>query len=234
MNPVRKVFATCGAAALALTIASCATMNRLDAYELYGASLSAEMRTPPAPRFDVRYDVTLDRRRPVYSVLSVMTNLSKASQAEKADRAMREALDTIDVPAIVLEESLSRCADALGASQAGTRAGSDFILRLDILNWGIAADWPGSSVRLHMTLTASLVRTLGREVVWQRSLSVDQPATPAMFGLDSIIGTMVTATALSEMTADDLADGFREMALESAREMARRLERDLDASRYGM
>ena len=40
---------------------------------------------------DVRYDVTLDGRLPIYSMLSVMTNLAKAGQAEKASATMRGA-----------------------------------------------------------------------------------------------------------------------------------------------
>ena len=60
-----------------------------------------------------------------------------------------------------------------------------------------------------------------------------QPASPAVFGLGQIIGNMVTATALSNMTPDELAAGFRELARETARVVARLLERDLARARGG-
>jgi hypothetical protein len=42
---------------------------------------------------------------------------------------------------------------------------------------------------------------------------------------------MVTATVLSNMTADELAQGFTELGRESARTVVRQLERDMDRAR---
>jgi hypothetical protein len=61
---------------------------------------------------------------------------------------------------------------------------------------------------------------------------VNDPASPAMFGLGRIVGNMVTATILSEMSEEDLARGFTELALRSARSVARQLENDLTSARY--
>jgi ABC-type uncharacterized transport system auxiliary subunit len=233
MKTLRKAAIALGAVALVLALASCATINRLDPYELQGSRLAAQMRTPPQPRVHVAYDVTLSSRNPVFSALSVLTNLAKASQAEKADQAMRVALDTVNVPDIVFTESYAACADALGASRAESKESSDFYLDIDIRDWGIRADSPASAVSLHMSVTASLFRTLGREMVWQRRLNVDQPASPAMFGLGQIVGNMVTATILYEMSAENLAAGFKEMARETSSRIVRLLQRDLDKARYG-
>ena len=144
MRSIRKPALAALTFVLALTLASCATMNRLDPYELYGSRLAAQMDTPPEPRVHVSYDVTINSRNPVFSALSVLTNMAKASQAEKANRAMRDALDMVNVPDIVFQESFAACADALGASPADGRAFSDFYLDLDIRDWGIQADRPGS------------------------------------------------------------------------------------------
>jgi hypothetical protein len=180
----------------------------------------------------VSYDLTIDSRRPLFTALSVLTNLAKASQAEKADRAMRDALYRVNVPEIVFNESFAACANMLGASQVGTGDMSDYSLELDISDWGIRANAPGSPVTLHMDVKASLYRTLGRDLVWQRNLTVDEPASPGMFGLGQIVGTMVTATALYDMSPDTLADGFAAMARSTARGVARLLQKDLDRARY--
>jgi ABC-type uncharacterized transport system auxiliary subunit len=220
-------------AAAVLALASCATINRLDPYELQGSRLGAQMRTPPQPRVHVAYDVTLTSRNPVFSALSVLTNLAKAAQADKADLAMRQALDTVDIPGIVMADSFAGCADALGASQVDNPRDSDFYLDMDIRDWGIEADSPGSAVSLHMEMNVRLVRALGREIIWERTLTVNEPASPTWFGLGQIVGNMVTATALYEMTADELATGFKQMARETSNYLVSLLQRDLDRARYG-
>jgi hypothetical protein len=190
------------------------------------------MATPPAPRLDIRYDVTLDRRQPVLSAFSVVTNLSKASQAEKATNAMRDALASVDVPGMILEESFAACAEAFGARPVDRRSEADFLLDLEIVQWGIEADSPGSAVALHLQLDARLYHASDREMVWRRSVSVSKPASPSMFGLGPILGDMVTAEALSNMNEHDLAEGFLELARETARAVVNKLERDFRSARY--
>ncbi len=225
---VQRIAGCAAAAALAVALASCATVSKLHPAELVGARLAAQMTPAPQPRVHVAYDVTLSSRNPIFSALSVMTNLAKAAQAQKADQAMREALDGVDVPAVILAESSSACATALGASEASSRSESDLVLMLHIHDWGIEADSPASSVDLHMSITAGLYRSIDNELLWQRRITVNQPASPAMFGAGQIVGNMITATALYEMSADELSAGFREMARETSRAIVRALQREID------
>jgi hypothetical protein len=231
MTYLKKLTGTLGVAAVAVVMASCATVNGLDTYDFQGSSLAAHMRTPPEPRMDVSYDVTLDSHNPFYSALSVMTNLAKAAQAEKAQDAMREALLSVDLPAIIRDQSFSACAFALGTEQAERTADSDYLLDLEIRDWGIEASSPSSAVMLRVRLTASLYKTSGRELLWQRDIRTSSPASPAMFAVGQVIGNMVTATALSNMTADELAKGFTELGRESARAVVRQLQRDMNRAR---
>ena len=99
--------------------------------------------------------------------------------------------------------------------------------------WGIDARSPFSAVSLRIRLIASIYPVGGSELAWRREVTVDQPADPEMFGVGNIIGNMVTATVLSEMTEEDLARGFRELASQSAKRIAMELERDLDSARFG-
>lgn len=217
--------------AAALGLAGCASTNRLGDYDFRGATLSTEMRVPPEPQLDIDYNVNIDPGNAVFSGLSILTNLAKANQANKAEAAMRDALVVVDVPEIIRQETGNACSSVLETVQNDSPFSSDFRLLLDIHDWGIDARGYGSSASLHMRLTASLYRTASSELLWTRTVTVDQAATPAMFGLGQIVGDMVTAGALAEMTPSDLAAGFTELAREAARSMVRRLERDLDASR---
>lgn len=217
--------------AAALGLAGCASANRLGDYDFRGATLSTEMRIPPKPRLDIDFYVNIDPGNAVFSGLSILTNLAKANQASRAETAMRDALAFVDVPEIIRQETGHACSSVLETMDNDSPFSSDFRLVLDIHDWGINARSYGSSASLHMRLTASLYRTASSELLWSRTVTVDQAATPSMFGLGQIVGDMVTAGALAEMTPSDLAAGFTELARTTARSIVRRLERDLDAAR---
>jgi ABC-type uncharacterized transport system auxiliary subunit len=233
MNRQNRSLAIACLAALAVTLAGCATTNRLDRFDFTGSTLAVDMPMPPAPRMQVRYEVSLDRHDLIYSAFSVLTSVAKATQAEIARQNMDQALSAVDVPDLIVRESFSACAAALGAHPEDSGARADFLLVLSIHDWGIDASSPISTVSLRMHLTASLYSTHGSELVWRRDLGVHDNASPAMFGLGPIVGNMVTATALSELSVDELERGFTELGRSMARSIASRLQEDLMSARYG-
>ena len=85
--------------------------------------LASVLAPPPPPSLDTWYDLSIDTGNPIGTVLRVGSSIIMAAEAEKAAERMREALDEIDVPAVVLEESSARCARALGAA-AGRATGA--------------------------------------------------------------------------------------------------------------
>ena len=241
-RPFRNAAVALAAAAMvlaAVTLGGCMTVNHLDRYDFEGSRLAVDLRTPPEPQLRINYDISLDSHNAVYSALSVMSNLAKANQAAQVRETMRAALVEVDVPQIVRTQTFSACAASLGAAQAASRRDSDYVLSIRIDEWGIEARSAFSPVSLHMKLLATLYPTAaGRsssadDLAWRREVTVDQPADPGMFGGGSIIGNMVTATVLSNMTEDDLVRGFRELGSLTARRVAMILERDLDQARFG-
>lgn len=239
MNARMKSCAILGLAAASLLLGSCMTVNHLDRFDFEGTRLAVDMRTPPEPRLRIDYDVTLDSHNAIYSALSLMSNLAKANQAAQVRETMRAALMEVDVPEIVRTQTFAACAQSLGAQQASSRRDSDYVLAIRIDEWGIEARSPVSAVSLRMKLVATIYPTgVGRsasddDLAWRREVTVDEPADPQMFGIGSIIGNMVTATVLSNMTEEDLVRGFRELGSLTARRVALILEQDLDRARYG-
>jgi len=221
------------ALAAVLVLASCETTNKLAIYNFEGARMYSEMQTPPPPKFDMHYDVMLDSHNIFFSSLSVLSNIAKATQSENAKAAMADALSSVDVPDIILRESANACGTSLGTTAEERRPDADYVLTLSIHEWGIEADSPASAVRLKVRLTARIIDRRADDLVWRRTLTVSQPASTAVFGLPSFVGDMVTATALSNMTADDLEAGFRALAQETASSVGRLLQKDLDWARYG-
>lgn len=223
--PLRAILLT---ATAALGLFSCQTVNRLEDYRVRGAAVAVDVPAPPAPAFKINYSVTLDRHDPLGTAISIGTNLVKANEASLAEGRMREALGEVDVPGILGQETESACTTALGAVVSPERAGADFLLSLEIHEYGLEADSPWQGVRLFMRVTARLYHNGSGDLAWRRSITVDQSASPEMFGMGSIVGTIVTAASLSELSTEELAQGFGELARESARAIARRLEHDLD------
>jgi hypothetical protein len=232
MKAVFRTTAIVATIAASLLLASCASVNRLNAYNFQGARLAVDMPMPPAPRLNVQYDVTLDKHNIVFSALSVMTNLAKANQAQLAENVMRDGLASIDVPGMIRDETFSACAFALGSERGDSFRDADFILSLDMTEWGMEARNASTAVSLYIRLKAQLYEGMSRDLVWSRTITVEQAASPAMFGLGQLIGNMVTATVLSNLTPDQLAAGFTELARETSRKVARVLSRDIERARY--
>ena len=157
----------------------------------------------------------------------------KASEAAKAEPIMREALRSVDVPAIVLEEASQACASVLDARPVESGQKADYLLDLDIYEYGIEAPSWSSSVSLHLSMMAIIYHSGSGEIVWRRKhITVDIPASAQMFGLGAAMGDIVSAAVLSSLTVDQLEEGFQRLALESARRVARILEDDFYRARY--
>ena len=233
MSSFMKKGALMGLAAAAVLFSSCMTVNNLDRYEFAGSRLAVDMRTPPEPRLNVEYNITMSSSWALLNALSVMTNLAKANQARRAREVMREALMDVNVPEIIRAESFNACAAALSADQVQSRREADYVLALQIDEWGIEARSSFSPVSLHIRMLASLYPVGGGDLAWRREVTVDQPADPDMFGIGEIVGNMVTATVLYNMTEEDLARGFTNLASQTARRVSRELENDLDYARFG-
>ncbi len=137
------------------------------------------MPMPPAPRLNVEYDFTLDSHNPVFSALSVLTNLAKAHQAQQAENTMRDALGSVDVPTLIRDETFSACAFSLGSDRAGSLRDADYILTLDVRDWGMEARNAGTAVSLRIRLEARLYEQYEAGTsIWSREINVDQAASP--------------------------------------------------------
>jgi len=221
------------AAAVLLLLGSCATTNRLDRYRVENEPLMASMRVPPPPTMDIDYSVWVDSKNPIGTALRVGTTILKASEAEKARAVMLEALSAVDVPAILLAETSQSVSTALRARLVDRAQKAEYRLDLAIHEYGIRAPSWASAVSLHLSLTPSLYHDRDGKIVWRRkNVTVDVPASPQMFGAGQIAGDIITAAVLSTLTVEQLEEGFRLLALESARAVLGLLERDFYRARY--
>jgi ABC-type uncharacterized transport system auxiliary subunit len=212
--------------------AGCTTVNKFDSYRVEGATVSVSMRKPPEPTLDVSYNITLDPRDQLRTALSVGTTILKAYEASEIEPLMIRALSVVDVPGIIETEAYSACLAALDARSDDRRFEADYLLDLDIRKYGIDADSPWGAVSLSVRLTARLFHNGSGELVWRRDFSVRKQASPDMFGFGEIAGNIVSAAALANLSDQDLAKGFEQLADFTARSFARTLEDDLYEARF--
>lgn len=216
-----------------LLVASCATVNRFDEYRVEGTDIAADMRVPPEPEIASDYSVKIDNEDPIGTVLSVGTSIAKASQVSQATDRMREALDEVDVPTIVFEETFVGVAEALQARMVEDRHEADLFLDIEIKEYGISAGSSGGHVALEMRVMARLYHVPTGELIWRRNISHEDQANPYMFGIGGTAGNVLTAAALAELSTEEMIEGFDRLASSLAREIARRMENDLYDARYG-
>jgi hypothetical protein len=230
---VRRFILPVVAAATAVLLASCVTVNRLEHVRLDNPVLASVLAPPPPPSLDTWYDLSIDTRNPIGTVLRVGSSIVMAAEAEKAAERMREALNEIDVPAVVLEESSSRCARALDAAQVDDARDADFVLDLEIEEYGIDAPGWNAAVSLDLSVTVRLYERRSGELVWRRHVSVSHRASPDVFGLPSAAENIFTAAMLAALTTEEMARGFASLAHFAARVVGDTLEHDLWKARGG-
>ena len=214
-----------------LFLASCETINRLAEFDIQDHTLAVQMRLPPEPEMDVHYN--LDFSSTFAAVLSVGSTIAKAANSDRVERLMRQALQVVDVPEMVRDESYSTCLTVLEAQQEHSIDSADYLLDFDIHKWGIHANSWTSAVSLRMKLTANIFSNSAREVVWRREIEIERKATPGMFGLPLSLGNFVTSAALASLSEEDLQNGFDQLARDTALTISRTLQNDLYDGLYG-
>jgi hypothetical protein len=229
----RLVLGAALTAAAAVLLASCITVNRLEQIRLDDPLLASVLEPPPSPSLDTWYDLTIDTHNPIGTVLRVGSSIIMAAEAEKAAERMRDALDQVDVPAVVHEESTARCVRALGATRVDDTRDADFVLDLEIEEYGINAPSWNATVSLDLSVTVRLYERLSRDLVWRRRISVSQQARPDVFGLPSAAENIFTAAMLASLSTEEMALGFASLAHYVARAVGDTLERDLWDARGG-
>lgn len=213
-----------------LILASCTTINRLGEFDIQGHTMAVQMRLPPEPKMEVSY--TFDFSNALTAAFSIGSNIAKAANADRVDTLMRQALQVVDVPGMVRDESYSTCLTVLGTEQEEDAGRAEYLLDFDIHKWGVHASSWTTAVSLRMKLTVSLFENSERTIVWRRDIEVKSNATPAMFGLSSTLGNFVTTAALASLSEEDLQNGFDELARQTALEVSRALQNDLYDTRY--
>ena len=184
-----------GLVALTVLLSGCAS-TRLAGYSFAGAPMSVDARVSPDARVGASYSVVIDPNDPFRTALSIGSSMAKASQVAEAERKLAAALGMTDIRAVV-EDELGRFVETtLGVRVVEERQRADFRLLITVEKYGLDAGGPGSAIEFEMTAEAMLFDVHDRGRIWRTRESVSRPASPAMFGLPAVAGTVLSAVML--------------------------------------
>lgn len=220
-------------ALLGVVSISCTTINELERYSYENRRIAVWLRRPPEPEIAVQYTLYLDQNNIVGSIVSVGSNVIKASEVAKAEKKMESALQHIDVPQLMKITAISECAKVLECRGIDNRADADYILDIEIDEYGIDASSSDGHVFFKMYMTVQLYETTENETIWRRNIDYGSSLTPYIGGLVDIVGNVVTAGVLADLSVDDISKAFIELAEEAGVQIARQLEADLLKARFG-
>lgn len=227
----RDLFRVLGAAAAVALVSGCASVGLLGEYRFRGGALSGLMRTPPEPRVFADYSIRLDRDDPVSSVLSVGTSIAKAAGVRAAQQRLTRALAAVDVPEEIRWSTMEECAQVLGCEAVRRVEDSDFLLSLEIREYGIDASSGNASAEFCVDLVATLVDGIDGSEIWRTRVREEMPISPSVFGLGGSVGNIVSAATLADLSEEEIGRGLMKLARSVAYRVADRLVRDLRRAR---
>ncbi len=213
-----------------LILMGCATTNRLAEQTFRGATFAAYVRIPPAPEVSADYSFHIDTQNPIASAIRVGTSLAKASEVYLAEERLRAALEDLDIRDRLHGYIHDEAAAVLGCRAVGDVESADYVLDVDVQEYGIEAY--SSGLAFTMSVRLELVDRRMGAVIWRRRLSEEESLSPDMFGLTAPLGNVITTIMLSELTEEQMAEGFEHLVDSSAKRVVWKLEDDYLNSRY--
>ena len=215
----------------ALALVGCSSVNHLRDYKFRDQTVAADMLTPPRPEVFTGSDVWIDANDPISSILRVGTTIAKEVEAAEAQERMDRALEQVDVPERIRERTLQRCAKVLKSNPIDESDQAEFLLDMEIRNYGIDAKSWTAGTYFKIDVLVQIIDNRTNALVWKRKIKERQPISAEIFGLGRAAENVISAVALSNLSEDEIATGFRHLADYTADRIAARLQKDLAKAR---
>jgi hypothetical protein len=209
-----------------LTLMQCGASNRLREYQFKDNTAASIMASPPhAQVFTDSFFDSYDKNI-VSTALRIGTSIAKSIEAQNTQIRLDNAMEQVDVPEIIRIQTLASCCKYLHFKPIQETGDADFLFIMNIKKYGIDADSWSASIRFQIDIKVRLIDNQRNVEIWKKTIRVKEPVTNEMFGLSSPAGDLITAVALSELTEQDMIDGFSYLALYIADTIAERIHKD--------
>lgn len=216
-----------------LVLIQCGAINRLGGYQFRNQTAASIMASPPHAQvftdsFYDSYDGNI-----ISTAIRVGTSIAKSIEAQNTQIKLNNAMQQVDVPEIIRVQTLTSSSEYLHFQPIRETADADFLFMMNIKKYGIDAESWSASVRFKIDIKVRLIDNKRNVEIWKRTIRVREPVTQEMFGLSNTAGNVITAVALSELTEQDMVDGFSYLSLYMADKIAERIHRDFIKAQSG-
>ncbi|NOT08931.1 MAG: hypothetical protein HOP28_12100 [Gemmatimonadales bacterium] len=209
----------------------CAGRNRLSTYDFQRGSLAVVYDFPPHPEVLTGPYVPGHFRDPLHAIVRAGSQIVKEIEARQVRRRLDSAAVLLNVSSRVADGTGARAARYLGARLTDKEEGADFILDIQVRDYGIdAEEWDAAA---HFFVVAEVVLLDGKDgrIIWETRVRDRDKITPAILGWHSVSRNIVTAAALADLSVDDLVRALTRLADYTADHVTRRLRDAVDDSR---
>ena len=207
-----------------IVITRCSS-NRLHEYEFNETTVAAMMATPPRAQIfsDSFY---LGSEGLVETAIRIGTSIGKEIQLRQAQQRLDNAMAQVDIPEQIRKRTLEQSSEYLYFYPVEETKGADFLMMMKIKKYGIEAQSWDASVEFIIDLNVRLIDNVKHIEVWEKTIREKTAITGSIFGLGESFGNVLTASALSNLSEEEMITGFSHLADYTADRVAEKIEED--------
>lgn len=217
---------------LASVGAGCASGNLLHEYDYRDSTLGVVSEVPYRP--DVLSGSLFDLRSsgdPLRDAIRVGARVVREVEAAGLQARLDSAAARIDVGYVLEDNTLERAARYLGSEPVSGGTGSDYLLELIVVDYGVFADSWDTTAEFFIEADAALLHADTGTEIWRAEVSARDPVGPSVWGGPQEVRDIITAGVLATLDVDELVRLMEGLADFSARVVTDRLRDDLREAR---
>jgi hypothetical protein len=219
-------------AGLCLALTGCGPKHRLKEYDFNDLTAAAMVDAPAEAGVFTGSLLDIAGHHPLAIALQAGAALAKEITADGAQARLDSAMMQVDVPERIRSRTLRRCADYLRLQSVPVHNRADFLFDVYIHDYGIDAEAWDAGVYFYIDAQVYLLDNGTGSEIWKTHVKERLPVTRRLFPSEvGVADDVVSAIALSQLSVDEIAAGFRHLANETADRVAARLRRDYAKSR---
>lgn len=216
---------------LLVTATACASAGRLGEFDFRDRTIGVVTTAPPRPQV-----FTSDFFGPggggwFKDLLRIGTEIAKEREAEEAREKLQQAVDRVDVAALMADRALAGGARLLRARPADSVRDADFELEILIEEYGIEANSWDSQANFFVKSEVFLYDVMSGDLIWKAGVEESDPINPGSWGASVAVGNILTAQALGSLSVEDMELALESLATYAADHMTEKLREGLQKAR---
>lgn len=223
---IMRIIATLCGLILSFTLSACCSMNNLRGYAFRDHTAAALLDFPPPPQIFTDNWTHVDWSNPVEAFIGIGTDIARKVEVSKTRAKLVSAMDTVDIPEIIRVETLERGSEYLHYRPIEDTKDAYFLFDIELRHYGIEAQSWTAGVYFKIDVKITLMdNNIGKEI-WRSCFNERYPVSREIFGLPDHANDIITATALSNLTSDQIAGGLEDLAFQTSDRIIHKLQSD--------